>query len=82
MPIRIVSPNIELAAQLSEAVTDVERAIAYGQAGLWYDAFAQGISSGDREIKTGLLRDLAAAEAENEAFSNNLLTIADEVAAQ
>lgn len=53
LSIERVSPSATLSQALSTATTAEERAIAYGQAGLWYDAIAQvAQAETDREIAT------------------------------
>jgi hypothetical protein len=85
LSIQVTSPSADLATQLSTATTDAERAIIYGQAGLWYDAFAQVISStnpSDSEARAGLLQDLANVEADNQPLSTVLLAIVEAVDAR
>lgn len=72
------SPGLQQA--LDSATTDVERALAYGESGLWYDAIAQVAKSNTpqaKSVRRALLTDLAATEPENLVFSENILRIAD-----
>lgn len=80
----VVPQTPELAQVLAAATTDAERAIAYGQAGAWYEAIlpvVHATSAEDRNVRTGLLTDLAAslpATTETEqAFKQNVLDIAE-----
>ncbi len=85
LPIRVVTSDADLTAQLSTAITDAERAVVYGQAGLWYDAFAQVMSSttpAESEVRAGLLSDLAAAEVDNQTLNSVLLAIVEETGAR
>ncbi|MGC1306445.1 MAG: DUF928 domain-containing protein [Phormidesmis sp.] len=68
------------AAQLPDTATQVEKALAYAKVGLWHDAIAQvalGATPEAKQIRSGLLRDLAETEMDNEALSQDLLNIAD-----
>jgi hypothetical protein len=80
----VVPASPALSQALSTAVTEADKASAYGQAGLWYDAIAQvidpvteGITTENQAARTGLLRDLAASESENEELSQDILSIAE-----
>ena len=79
----VVLPDTDLQQLLREATTNTQRAIAYGEAGFWYDAIAQVAQSGDPDDQSmlgALLEDLATVEAEtpeSASFSENLLGIAD-----
>ncbi|MFG6107111.1 DUF928 domain-containing protein [Leptothoe sp. EHU-05/26/07-4] len=58
----VVPDTVELSQALATATTATERAVAYGQAGVWYDAIAQvaqATSLGEQETRSGLLTDLA-----------------------
>ena len=85
LPLQLATPTPELTAALGAATTDAERAIAYGEAGIWYDALATvaaGTSTTDKEVRTGLIQDLATFESDDEAFSLLLTTIAEQTAAE
>ena len=85
LALQLGTPTPELTAALAAATTDAERAIAYGEAGIWYDALAaiaDGLSATDQEVRTGLIRDLATFESDDEAFSILLATIAEQTAAE
>ena len=61
-----VDTSTALTQALAAATTSEEKALAYGNQGLWYDAIAQvAQAQTDRAIaiRTGLLRDLANSEA-------------------
>ncbi len=61
LPFEVVTPTAALSQSLSAATTDAERAVAYGQAGIWYDAIAQvaqATSTADQQTRGGLLSDL------------------------
>jgi Domain of Unknown Function (DUF928) len=84
----VVPASSELSQALSTAVTEADKASAYGQAGLWYDAIAQviapvtgqvteGTTIENQAARTGLLRDLAESESENEELSQDILSIAE-----
>ena len=78
----VVPAPMGLAQTLSTTTTESEKAAAYGQAGLWYDAIAQVAEAetpAARAIRTGLLRDLANFEQANEQLSQDILNIADTV---
>lgn len=78
----VVPASAELIQTVSSSASNAERALAYGQAGLWYDAIAQVAQSttpAEVELRSGLLRDLANADTENEPFRQNLLNVADRV---
>lgn len=81
LPLQVIPPSPELTAALETATTDAEKAIAYGNAGIWYNAMAlvmAGTSAADQEVRTGLIQDLANLESSDEAFSSILLTIIDQ----
>lgn len=81
LTIQRVASDPELTEQLSTATTNGERAIIYGNAGLWYDAFAQVVATTapiDGEVRTGLLRDLATVEDGEQSIKAILLAIAEE----
>lgn len=62
LPFEVVTPTTALSQALSAATTDTERAVAYGQTGIWYDAIAQvaqATSTADQQTRGGLLSDLA-----------------------
>lgn len=79
----VVLPDAELQQSLRGITTNTQRAIAYGEAGFWYDAIAQVAQSNNPEEQSmfrALLEDLAAVEAETPesvSFSENLLSIAN-----
>ncbi len=76
----VVSSPAGLTQSISPSASDTDRALAYGQAGLWYDAIAQvaqATTPAAIEVRTGLLRDLAAIETENEQFSQDILKLAE-----
>ncbi|MEO0867059.1 MAG: DUF928 domain-containing protein [Cyanobacteria bacterium J06642_11] len=59
-----------LSQTLAAANTSTERAIAYGQAGMWYDAIAEvaaATTPEDQQTRSGLLTDLAASLPDTEA---------------
>lgn len=59
----VVPSTSELSQALTTATTDTEQAIAFGQAGVWYDAIAQvaqATTPTDQQTRKGLLTDLAA----------------------
>lgn len=80
VPFEVVAAPPTLGAALTAASTDAERAIAYGQAGLWYDALAEvapGSSDTDRQTRRQLLLDLAASlDGDSEALGEALEAIA------
>lgn len=81
LPFQVVTSTPELTEALATATTEAEQAIAYGNAGIWYDAFAlvaSGDSPDEKEIRTGLLEDLALLEGEDETFSSMLSAIAEQ----
>ncbi|ESA34992.1 c2 domain protein [Leptolyngbya sp. Heron Island J] len=83
--LRLTTPTPELTTALATATTDAERAIAYGAAGIWYDALATvaaGTTATDIEVRTGLIQDLATFESDDEAFSSLLITIAEQTATE
>ncbi len=85
LPLQVVAPTPELTATLATATTDAEKAITYGNAGVWYNAMAlvsAGTSAVDKDVRTGLLQDLADLESNDEAFSSILLTIVDQTSSQ
>ena len=68
----IEEPSLELQQAVEAAATEAERALAYGQAGFWYDAIAQVAQSSDPAaiaVRHHLLQDLAAYLADEEAAS-------------
>ncbi|MBE9067982.1 DUF928 domain-containing protein [Leptolyngbya cf. ectocarpi LEGE 11479] len=77
----VVPTSSELSQALAIATTDAERAIAYGQAGVWYDAIAQVTQSTtptDHQTRNGLLVDLAASlPATEEQLSQDILEIVE-----
>ncbi|MEM7062605.1 MAG: DUF928 domain-containing protein [Cyanobacteria bacterium P01_B01_bin.77] len=77
----VVPTSSELSQALTTATTDVERAIAYGQAGVWYDAIAQvaqATTSTDNQTRNGLLVDLAASlPATEDQLSQDILEIVE-----
>ncbi|MEA5463530.1 DUF928 domain-containing protein [Leptothoe sp. PORK10 BA2] len=80
---QVVSPTPELTEALAMATTDVDRAQAYGNAGIWYNALALvslGTNPTAADIRTGLLQDLARLESSDEIFSAALTAIAEETA--
>lgn len=59
----VIPTSTTLAQALSNTTTASDRAVVYGQAGVWYDAIsqvAQATTVVDLETRTGLLADLAA----------------------
>jgi len=82
LSVAVEPPSGELTRSLTAATTTAERALAYGQAGFWYDAIAQVIGAADpqeRAMLKSLIEDLAATETENEQISEDLLEIAQTV---
>lgn len=77
----VVPESAELSQALSTATTDTEQAIAYGQAGVWYDAIAhvaQATTPTDQQTRDGLLVDLAASLAPTEdRLSQDILEIVE-----
>ena len=75
----VVPPTTPLTQALTVAETDAEKAIVYGQAGLWYDAIAQIIqvqSVNEKQALKGLLSDLAASmPPHKEQMRQNILEI-------
>jgi hypothetical protein len=64
----VVAPSSSLQQKLETATTTAERALAYGEEGLWYDAIAQVATANDSEsqaVRQSLLTDLAQIESEN-----------------
>ncbi len=58
----VVAPTATLSQALSTATTDAERALAYGQAGIWYNAIAEVAEATTltaQQTRGGLLSDLA-----------------------
>ncbi|NEQ54034.1 MAG: DUF928 domain-containing protein [Leptolyngbya sp. SIO3F4] len=58
----VISPSETLSQALSASTTASDRAVAYGQAGVWYDAIAQvaqATNTTDEATRQGLLTDLA-----------------------
>lgn len=85
LSITLVEPTAELTTALSAATNDQEKAVIYGQAGVWYDAFAMvsaGTTTAEAEVRTGLLQDLAMIEDEDETFSATLSAIAEQTASE
>lgn len=79
----VVFTTPELQAALAVANSDAQRALAYGEAGLWYDAIAQVAQSESptaTSLRQALLQDLATLE-ENEQLSEQIDAIA-EISAQ
>ena len=67
-----VIPTTELTQALSTATTTEQKALAYGQAGLWYDAIAQvanATTPNTIALRTNLLQYLANSENEQESAS-------------
>ena len=69
---------------LSTATTASEKALAYGQSGLWYDAIAQvaqaqtpAAIAARTKLLSDLASDLAALEQSDEQLSQDILTIAE-----
>ena len=86
LPLQRVAPSTELVQALEGATTDAERAIAYGNAGIWFEALArvtQTEADLQQRLLTGLLKDLATAELDsnNEDFGKNLDAVAEAVSA-
>ncbi|MEM7794168.1 MAG: DUF928 domain-containing protein [Cyanobacteria bacterium P01_C01_bin.118] len=75
----VVPTSATLAQALSSATTASDRAVAYGQAGVWYDAIAQvaqARTATDSETRMGLLTDLAASlPEEKEQLRQDILDI-------
>lgn len=60
----VVPKTAALSQALAKATTDAERASAYGQAGIWYDAIAtvaQATAVSDQQLRGQLLTDLLSA---------------------
>ena len=80
----VVSAPPDLTQALATATTAAERALAYGSAGLWYDAIAQVAEPETAEalqIRSGLLNDLAALVAtSNQTLSQDIAQIAQTTA--
>lgn len=69
-------------AQLSADATPVEKAIAYAEQGLWYDAIAQvaqATTPRAKQMRFELLRDLAESESVDESLRQDLLNIANSI---
>lgn len=77
----VVSTSPELAQSLTAATTVTEQAVAYGQAGIWYDAIAQVAQTNtpaDRQTLNQLLIDLADSMPETEEqLRQDILTIVE-----
>lgn len=76
----VVSPSASLLRSLNAATTDADRALAYGQAGFWYDAIAQvaqSVSSQDKAVRQSLLEDLANTATEDEQIKEDILRISE-----
>lgn len=77
----VVPTSTELSQALATATTNTERAIAYGQAGVWYDAIAQvaqATTPTDHQTRNGLLVDLAASlPPTEEQLSQDILEIVE-----
>ena len=75
----VVPPTTALSQTLAVATTAAEKAIIYGQEGLWYDAIAQIIqmqSIDDKQALQGLLSDLAVSmPPHQEQLRQNILEI-------
>lgn len=75
----VIPTSTTLSQALSASVTASERAVAYGQAGVWYDAIAQvaqAKTATDLETRMGLLTDLAASlPEEKEQLRQDILDI-------
>ena len=79
----VVSSPAELSQALSSATTDADRAMAYGQSGLWYEAIsqvAQSNTTAAQAVRTGLLQNLSELEGEETQFSKNIAAIAEATA--
>jgi hypothetical protein len=79
----VVPAPAGLSQALSTAATETDKAAAYGQAGLWYDAIApvsQATTAAAQEARTALLQDLAELESANEELSQDILSIAETTA--
>ena len=74
----VVSPAADLQQALATATTATEKALAYGENGVWYDAIAQVAQSNEaslRAMRQELLADLAEIEADNELLRTDLLNL-------
>lgn len=84
LSLEVVSSPANLSQALATATTDSQRALAYGNQGLWYDAIAQvaqATTADGKQTRSGLLRDLAALVAPTqEQLSQNLIEIAEATA--
>lgn len=83
LPLQVVTPTPALTAALTAATTDVQRAKAYGEAGIWYNALALVSADTDpeaKDVRAGLLQDLAVLESDDESFSATLTAIAEQAA--
>ncbi|NEO99376.1 MAG: DUF928 domain-containing protein [Symploca sp. SIO2E9] len=82
--LEVVSSPASLSQALATATTDSQRALAYGNQGLWYDAIAQvaqATTADGKQTRSGLLRDLAALVApDQEQLSQNIIEIAEATA--
>ncbi|MGB3296587.1 MAG: DUF928 domain-containing protein [Phormidesmis sp.] len=76
----VITPSASLQQSLAAATTEDESALAYGEAGIWYDAITQVARSTDPQsiaVRQRLLTDLAAIEADDEQLSKDLTKIAE-----
>lgn len=78
----VVPTTPTLTQALSTAITDTERALAYGRAGIWYNAIAQvaqATTVTDQQTRSGLLSDLAEniTAPNTEELQQNILTIVE-----
>ncbi len=76
----VITPSASLQQSLAAATTEAERAVVYGEAGIWYDAIAQVAQPSNSQsatVRQNLIEDLAAIEAEDEQLSKDLAAIAD-----
>ena len=74
----VVPSPAALSQALAAATTDADKAIAYGQSGLWYEAIAQVAESNTataQSTRAGLLQNLSELESENAQFSENITAI-------
>lgn len=75
----VVPSPAELSPALASATTEADRANAYGQSGLWYEAIAQVAEANtatSRATRTGLLQNLSELESENVQFREDIAAIA------
>jgi hypothetical protein len=76
----IIPASQALQQKLEAATTPAERALAYGEAGLWYDAIAQVASANDpesRAVRRSLLEDLAQIESADASLYEDISRIAE-----